>query len=143
MYSYALSDGINLVDPTGLVWEYSQSTGKLTHIDDKTGTRTRVGTGYSGAGEGKNNPKREWQSFVGPIPSGDWTVEPTSRPQFGSPVLSLTPTRWEDAYYRNQFLIHGDSRAHPGQASEGCIILPKGVRERMRNSGDRNLRVVP
>ena len=39
-------------------------------------------------------------------------------------------------------LVHGDSKEHPGEASEGCIILPRDIRERLSTSRDRLLVVV-
>lgn len=42
---------------------------------------------------------------------------------------------------RSGFLIHGDSIAHTGQASHGCIILPRSVREQIAASGDDELEV--
>jgi hypothetical protein len=37
--------------------------------------------------------------------------------------------------------MHGDSKEHPGCASQGCIILPRPVREQVWHSGDRELEV--
>jgi hypothetical protein len=38
--------------------------------------------------------------------------------------------------------MHGDSKEHPGCASEGCVILPRTVREQVWSSGDHDLKVV-
>jgi hypothetical protein len=38
--------------------------------------------------------------------------------------------------------MHGDSKAHPGSASHGCVILPRATREEVWQSGDRELEVV-
>ncbi len=43
---------------------------------------------------------------------------------------------------RSGFLIHGDSVSHPGEASEGCIILDRNVRETIANDDDKYLVVV-
>jgi hypothetical protein len=43
---------------------------------------------------------------------------------------------------RTGFLIHGDSLQHPGRASNGCIILPRPIRDRIAASGDDQLTVV-
>jgi hypothetical protein len=37
---------------------------------------------------------------------------------------------------RGLFLVHGDSIANPGEASEGCIIMPHGVRVNWLQTGD-------
>jgi hypothetical protein len=38
--------------------------------------------------------------------------------------------------------MHGDSIAHPGCASEGCIIMGQKIRQQIWTSGDHQLRVV-
>jgi len=50
-----LNNPLTFIDPTGLDWQYSQSTGQLTHID-ANGNSTNAGTGYAGHGQGVNNP---------------------------------------------------------------------------------------
>jgi hypothetical protein len=45
-------------------------------------------------------------------------------------------------YGRTDFRIHGDSIQHPGQASNGCIILKKSIREKIICSGDTELEVI-
>ncbi|MDR1461521.1 MAG: hypothetical protein LBI78_07750 [Campylobacteraceae bacterium] len=52
---------------------YLQS-GDLTHIDDAAGTRTPEARGYSGNGNGINNPNLQTEGNVGPIPQGTWNV---------------------------------------------------------------------
>jgi hypothetical protein len=47
---------------------YVQKTGKLT-LDGK-----EVSTGYSGKGDGKNNPAKEKEKNIGPIPAGLWKI---------------------------------------------------------------------
>jgi hypothetical protein len=39
-------------------------------------------------------------------------------------------------------LIHGDSINHPGDASEGCVVLSRAVRQTIAASGDTDLEVV-
>jgi hypothetical protein len=57
--------------------------------------------------------------------------------------MSLTSPPGTQVFGRTDFLIHGDSRAHPGEASAGCIILPPDVRRRIAASGDTTLEVTP
>lgn len=119
------------------MWTYQQSTGQLSLNGDL------VGIGYSGAGEGKNNPDMEDVHNVGPIPAGGYTIgEPQDTTTHGPYVLRLTPEPDNSCCGRSGFLIHGDSVRAPGTASEGCIIMPRAVRERVWNSGDLDLDVV-
>lgn len=119
-------------------WTYSQKTGDL----EQDGTR--IATGYSGAGEGKNNPDLQNIRNVGPIPVGDWTITgpPADTEDHGPYVLRLAPAAGTETFGRSGFLMHGDSREHPGCASEGCVILPRPVREQVWKSNDRDLKVV-
>ena len=55
--------------------------------------------------------------------------------------MSLTPVG-HLAHGRTAFLIHGDSIKHPGDASEGCIILGPHIRTRIAASGDTVLNVI-
>ena len=136
---------IALFDVTGLHWEYSQSHHTLVWVDDKTGRRTPVSDkGYSGKGEGLNNPDMQHVRNTGPIPRGEWTIDPKeNRPHGTGPAsLPLTPRPGTDTHSRTDFLIHGDNAKHNYTASEGCISLPRDVRDRIAASGDPNLRVV-
>nr|WP_123336389.1 DUF2778 domain-containing protein [Erwinia sp. JUb26] len=45
----------------------------------------------------------------------------------------------DNMHGRNLFRIHGDSREHPGEASEGCIILGPDARREIINSIDKTL----
>lgn len=118
-------------------WQYRQSTGQLTHNGHA------IGTGYSGMGAGKNNPQFEATSCVGPIPSGRYSIGPAeTHAKKGPVVMRLTPVG-HTAHGRTGFLIHGDSLRNPGEASEGCIILPRNIREQISHSHDTNLEVVP
>lgn len=120
-------------------WIYQQSTGELTH------NGTPAGKGYSGHGEGVNNPAMEAVPDEGPIPRGVWVIgHPFDSPRLGPFVMALTPMPATDTYGRGGFFMHGDSVEHPGQecASEGCIIMSRAVREQVNASGDPVLEVV-
>lgn len=120
------------------MWTYCQSDG---HVLDVTGKLLVVG--YSGFGSGRNNPSQQSVHDLGPIPVGIWTFSaPTDTVTHGPYVLALTPEPGTDTFGRSGFLVHGDSREHPGEASHGCIILPRFARERMWESGDHQLQVV-
>ena len=118
-------------------WTFEQSTGKLS-LNGK-----HVATGYSGRGAGKNNPSLESSPNVGPIPRGVWSIGTAFKHSAKGPIcMRLTPERTVLTFGRSGFLIHGDSKKHPGLASEGCIILPRSVRELISTHPDRTLEVV-
>lgn len=133
-----MSDRQRTLDLEALAWTYAQKTGELQQ-DGKP-----VATGYSGAGAGKNNPEMDNVSNVGPIPRGEWAVTgpPVDTRDHGPYVLRLEPAGNTETFGRDGFLMHGDSREHPGSASHGCVILPRTVREDIWKSGDRELQVV-
>ena len=118
-----------------MAWHYNQSTGRLTR------NGAFVGTGYSGKGQGYNNPLLDQVPNVGPIPRGTYRIgRPTTHPAKGPLTMSLTPIG-HDAHGRTGFLLHGESIAHPGAASEGCIVLKRVLRQRICDSGDATLEV--
>jgi hypothetical protein len=57
----------------------------------------------------------------------------------GPHVMKLAPDG-HDARGRSGFLIHGDNLRH--DASTGCIILSRDIREQISRSGDNVLEVV-
>jgi hypothetical protein len=126
------------IDLEALAWTYAQKTGELQQDGE------HVAIGYSGAGEGKNNSDMQNVPNVGPIPRGEWTISgpPIETRDHGPYVLRLQPEAETETHGRSGFLMHGDSKAHPGTASHGCIILPRAVREQVWESGDRDLEVV-
>jgi hypothetical protein len=109
-----------------------------------------LGVGYSGgdcgsAPENVNSPLAQSFACSGPIPQGLYTIgAPQDTIVHGPYVLPLTPDPANQMYGRSGFLVHGDSVLYPGQkaASEGCIVLPKTVRQQIWESGDRDLKVV-
>jgi hypothetical protein len=139
---------MNRTDPLGLYWEYSQTSGKLTHVDDATGARTPVGRGYSGVGAGLNNPSKVDVRDVGPIPQGWWTIGPPFAGAQGNPEFHLIPdsdrvippSRDPTSSY-----IHADNAVQNFTASKGCAVLGRtpDIRMRIKRSHDRRLEVVP
>lgn len=120
-----------------MTWIYEQATGRLLHDGE------RVAIGYSGAGDCKNDPSAQDVHNAGPIPRGTYTINaPVDTVTHGPYVLRLDPDPANDMCGRAGFLIHGDSVVHPGTASQGCIIMPKMVRQNVWDSGDHNLEVV-
>lgn len=119
------------------MWQYEQISGKLRDSDGNV-----VGIGYSGGGDGKNNPLMEHVVDVGPIPAGTYTIEgpPINTKAHGPYVLKLTPDANTTAFIKSlgrdpaTFLMHGDSIPHPGTASEGCVIQDRMTRERVNST---------
>jgi hypothetical protein len=124
------------------MWTWKQSTGELSRGG------VVVSRGYSGAARGRNNPSLQGVQGVGPIPVGAWRIVGRYDSQNVGPyVLTLHADdgKLDDVHAgtgRSAFRIHGDSIRAPGTASRGCIILPRAVRERIWQSGDRLLEVV-
>ncbi len=119
-----------------MTWKYSQASGWLSRNGDN------VAEGYSGAGDGKNNPAMQDVHNVGPIPVGNYTIEaPIDTKTHGPYVMHLTPDLANEMYGRSAFMIHGDSKVDPGTASEGCLIFPRAIREAIWASGDTELTV--
>lgn len=119
-----------------MTWVYSQKKGNLKH------NGVTISTGYSGHGEGKNNPKLETKKNVGPIPRGLYDIGLSyDHASKGPTTMGLTPVG-HNACGRSDFLIHGDSIKYPGCASEGCIILNRDTRNKISDSKDKRLEVI-
>lgn len=115
-------------------WTYCQSSGQLRQNNEL------VATGYSGCGDGRNNPAEQAVPNVGPIPQGRYSIGVEfNAPVQGPCTMRLTP-EGHDALGRDGFLIHGDNATH--DASTGCIVLPPEAREQIAASADRELEVV-
>jgi len=113
-------------------WIYSQSTGHIENADHSVSC-----TGYSGHGAGKNNPAMQEVHNVGPIPCGLYTCgNLQNTDKHGPNVRHLDPDPENQMFGRGGFLIHGDSIANPGKASEGCIIMPVDIRVSCVQTGD-------
>ena len=116
------------------MWKYVQSSGDL-FLNGQY-----METGYSGAvPDGKNNPDKECVRNVGPIPRGYYNIEPA---RVGPTPITLPLTADKPNYCspsRSGFLIHGDNST--GTASEGCIIMSRGMRQTIADSKDKRLLV--
>jgi hypothetical protein len=119
---------------------YHQSSGAW---EDPTGRV--LGAGYSGHPPFVNNPSAQAMPDIGPIPQGDYTIGPAfASPTKGPCVMTLTPHADTNTFERSGFLIHGDSVEFPGaeEASLGCIIMARAIREQINASADHQLEVV-
>ena len=152
LYGYADQKPNGNVDFYGLYFQYSQSTGQMIHVDEKTGATQNIGYGYSGYGLGKNNTAMQdvqaqyHGDDAGPITQGGYTIEPQQINWTGSGVtlpgsMRLTPDKQNYMLGRGGYLIHGDNTSHT--ASTGCIIFGPNQRNAIGRSGDTRLIVVP
>ena len=119
-----------------MTWTFEQSTGTLTAPDGNL-----AATGYAGGNcgknpDGKNNPAMQDVQCVGPLPQGVYTVgAPVEGTHLGPFALPLTPDPSNQMFGRGRFYMHGDTTP-AGNASEGCIIMPRAIREAVSASGD-------
>jgi hypothetical protein len=111
------------------MWKFEQSTGKLF---DPQGAY--VATGYAGGNcgknpEGMNNPDMQSVPNVGPLPQGIYTFGVVvDHSTLGPFAIQLIPEPENIMFGRGHFFMHGDTEP-PGNASEGCIIMPRSVRD--------------
>ncbi len=147
-YSYAHGNPIIFTDALGLCWVYSQSTGQLIHVGDADGIIDFVGTAYAGYGAGLNNPLMQDVPFIGPLPLGGYTIGPqqdyyTSDGRLLRWALPLTPDPSNRMFKRRGFLIHGPHTNDRKDSSNGCPVTDRGTRDRIANSQDTCLQVLP
>lgn len=115
---------------------YVQSSG-CGYSWDST-NETPLFQGYSGDGEHRDNPASQCLMDRGPIPVG-WYDMSLIEDYNGMPnVVRLTPDPSNNMCGRSGFLIHGDSKTNPGNASKGCIVLNgEDVRKKLVEKFDR------
>jgi Protein of unknown function (DUF2778) len=119
-------------------WRYQQSTGDLT-----SPSGNKLAQGWAGHGAGRNNPAWSDVPNVGPLPQGQYTIqEPIDSPHTGPYSLPLVPDPNNNMYNRAFFRIHGAALQNPEMSSDGCIILPRPIRQIIWQSGDTALEVV-
>ena len=119
-----------------MTWQYKQSNGELTHGD------SFIGTGYSGTGDGRNNPAAQNIQNVGPIPVGSYAIGPAhSDGPLGPCVMDLDALPGTETFGRSLFRIHGDNANN--DASHGCVVLGPSIRHTIALDHDRILVVVP
>ncbi len=126
------------------MYRYKQTTGELF---DANGSL--MATGYAGGNcgknpEGKNNPAMQNAEKIGPLPEGVYA--------FGQPILQshlgpfaiplpLVPDASNVMFGRKDFFCHGDTTPS-GNASQGCIIMPRLIRDKLWTSSDHAVEVV-
>ena len=124
------------------MWTYFQDTGKLVAPDGFD-----AATGYAGGNEGKNpegvnNHDMQNVKKVGPIPVGFYTFgEVVLKSHLGPFAIPLMPDATNEMFGRSGFYCHGDTKEMNQSASQGCIIMPRNVRNDMWASPDHILQV--
>ena len=119
------------------MWTFNSSNGALSRGG------ALCGMGYSGRGNGVNNPSLERVHDVGPIPRGEYLISSFfTDPEKGPLVARLSPLPDTDTYGRGGFMLHGDNPELNRTASLGCIIMSHGARAAVCQSGDLELVVV-
>lgn len=119
------------------MWVYRSGSGDLYQ------NSTRIATGYAGAPGAINDPRKQNVKNVGPLPCGLYTIEPPHDSKDTGPyTLFLKPDAYNEMFGRRDFAVHGDT-SPPGNASHGCVIQSRSVRERIWKSGDRTFIVIP
>lgn len=109
---------------------FSQSTGNIT-----TDSGALVAKGWAGNGDGKNNPNMQSVHNVGPLPQGVYRVDPWEENHGGlGPIVAHLEQISGETFGRSAFYIHGPSmdKAHYGQESKGCIVIPRDQRLAVR-----------
>ncbi len=120
-------------------WLWDQSAGLMLDPDGK-----QYCGGYSGKGEGLNNPAMQHVAATGPIPQGMWRIGPLealSR-RTGKNISRLDPLPSTKTFGRSAFQIHGDNGKGNRSASSGCIIIAPQFRVPMINSPVNLLKVI-
>lgn len=153
-----------------MAWRYSQSTGQMYHEGELIATgysgfgagkncsamqdKQNVGPLPRGVyAIGKPHDTTSHGQFVMRLtpfaPPPEWNpsaeeraeYERVNQPDGLKEILSGALAKFSWMFGREGFLIHGDSIVHMGQASHGCIILPRSIREQIAASGDDEIEV--
>jgi hypothetical protein len=118
---------------------YKQTTGQLMLNNEI------IGAGYSGKGQGRNNPATENQKNVGPIPAGSYKIMGKRVDgQTGATIVDTLPSghnaagRWPGT---ERFAIRGDTNP-PGMGPAGDIVVPRQVLDKIDPNGFPDLKVI-
>lgn len=121
------------------MWIFNSKTGQMFSPSGKI-----VATGYAGGNEGKNpegrnNPAMQNVKSIGPLPAGTYTFgTPVPQSHLGPFAIPLVSDPGNTMFGRGSFYVHGDTTPS-GNASEGCVIMPRAIRNAMWASTDHVL----
>lgn len=123
------------------MWVYNQTSGRL--YNDTVKREAAYSLGYAGLGAGKNNPDLADRFNVGPLPVGVYRIgKPYDSPHTGLFTVPLDPLPENDMLGRGDFKVHGENAEHPGESSNGCIVINRPARERLALDAGKLLAVV-
>jgi hypothetical protein len=98
---------------------------------------------YSGHGDAINDSSKEAMPAHGPIPRGRWLMDGVyNSAKVGPFAIILDPAPGTNAFGRSGFRVHGDNAKGDQSASEGCVIVPRNIRDDMWQLKDHVLDVV-
>jgi hypothetical protein len=124
-------------------WTFVIKTGQMLDPSGKL-----VAVGYAGGNlgknpEGRNNAEMVSVHNIGPLPMGWYTFGQlfNPHPRLGQYAFELIPDPANEMFGRGGFFCHGDT-VPAGNASEGCIIMPRLIREQMYEGQIRRLQVI-
>ncbi len=129
-------------------WQYQQSTG-ITDLKVGDLTIQPVKGGYSGHGQGLNDPESESvgesddKANAGPLPKGKYTIGPWYNGSKGNPMARLAPGPDTEMFGRYAIEWHADNRSMHFSASTGYIASPQDARQAIAGSHVTDLEVVP
>ena len=120
---------VPIFNPCDLSLVYEVANG-LLFLGDNRDALVCIATGYAGAPSARNDPDRQDEKGVGPIPVGVWHIDaPKDHPRLGPQAFHLEPDKAVQVYGRSGFFIHGDNSRGGGSASNGCIVLNRRTRD--------------
>jgi len=151
-YAYVGDNPLVFADPLGLdplYCQYSQSSRRLICFDLQNDKQIIDGRCYSGKlGPWRDNPLYNDTKDRGPTPRGWWGMGQSRQMPSGGrrpPTIPLKPdpgnnSVWGTKRDPNSFWIHGDN-ARTHDASEGCMICEKRIRDLINSHGGGTLNV--
>ena len=124
------------------MWTFEIAAGKFYNPAGEFVSKVYAGGDCGKHPEGRNNPDMCSVHNIGPLPEGLYTRgEAVEHSQLGAFAIPLNPDPTNEMYGRRGFYFHGDTEI-PGNASDGCIVGPRQVRNDFYASADRQIRVV-
>lgn len=133
------------------MWTFESRTGKWFNPAGAFVVKGYAGGNCGKNKEGINNPDLQDKANIGPLPEGMYTfgkminTDPDKtkweKAHLGPHAIELIPDADNDMHGRSDFYAHGDTTPS-GNASQGCIILPRPVRDAANASKDRRVKVV-
>jgi RHS repeat-associated protein len=128
-FAYVSGNPLSGVDPLGLLEDFTFDRAAATVTHDNCGCANNTTPAFSGNNEFANKPEFENLPFQGPIPSGTYyIVEPYHYQSLSGAVffkLYRDDGVIDDSTTTPNGTKRGQFRFHPGNASDGCVTVPK------------------